>query len=210
MRYIPNVMAAATFDAGPYRPKLSELPKPLAKILTERDELGVRLNAAQARVNELASEGLDAAAQRQDDEEAAAAARAGKPIPRAARAERLAQDRHDAARALEAHVTAHTALTGEANEVRDQVRDYDGRDALRKEARERIAALAEKLADEVEAAVRSLAVQDYLCDGSYNTEARTWPTEVCPSLGNRIQRHDTTHEPVRGIITRAALTVLED
>lgn len=209
-RYLPNSTATATLDASPFRPKLSALPKKLAAALTERDALAVRLGEAQTRVNELSSTALDTAAQAKDDAAATAAARTGKPIPPATATAQLAREREEAARALEAHRTAHTALTAEASEVRDEVRDFDRREALREEARQRITVLADQLADEVEASVERLAVQDFLCNGTYDTRAATWPTEVCPSLTSRIRRHETTPEPVRDIIRRAALTVLED
>jgi hypothetical protein len=215
MRFTPNMTnwdGSARFTAGA-RPPLDMLPPKLATLLSERDTLAGKVSEADKLVRDLQDETLDLTAKQTDDQDAALAARSRKPIPAPVAADKLKADRLTAERDATAQKSAFEACTQEANAMVDVVRDETtaAAEAQRTKARTEIEAIADKLADKVEAAVLAGAIQDWLTKGSYYRDARTWITDVCPdSARYGIGRSNTTHYAIRDLIRGCATTTLED
>ena len=76
-------------------------------------------------------------------------------------------------------------------------------DAERAEVRASLAAKAEALASEVEAAVDRFATHDWLQSESYNRAATTWPTEILDLERYGLANHNTTPIPwIRAALVR--------
>jgi len=171
---------------------------------------------ARANLHSLAPTSLDDAAKAIDDKDASDAARAGKPIPPATAATKLAANRIAAERALEAMEGAFAAVTSECDEIASH--NYwdteDEREALRLKNLETIRKQAAKLADAVEAAVAAVGGVAYWLRGdTYETSVHTWAVDVIPRLGSRGFDHggpaDIGPVNVRDLIITAATTTLE-
>lgn len=209
-RFTPNSSGINDGHLAPGvgRPPLDQLPTDLAALLAERDTALERFGAAQQQLSHLSQPERDAEAKRTDDENDAAAARAGKKIPPASAARKLVADRDQAEREVQAHRAALAAVTNDVSTVLTANPDAAEKKAA---ARDRIAKLAEALADEVEKAVAESAVDDWLAGKGYFVRAETWPVDVDPTLSNHsLDRFNTNHHPVRDYIITAATTVLED
>jgi len=193
---------------GPTRPPLEQLPAELAALLAERDTALERYAGAVQEQSRLAQPERDAEAKHTDDENDAAAARAGKKIPPASSSKKLVADRDQAEREVQAHKAALAAVTNDVSTVLTANPDAPAKKAA---ARERIAKLAEQLADEVEKAVSESAVDDWLAGKGFYQRAETWPVDIIPVLANHSIDRTTIHPvPVRAAIIAAATTVLED
>ena len=214
MRYMPNQYTQNTsrrFDRGA-RPADNLISEGLLDLIVERDRIGEALSLAQTHANELAAESNDAAAKLADDTAATTAARAGKPVPPAVATRKLAEDREVAAREFDAQRAAYAAVTDEAETLAGELhaKGEPAAIAARTKARTRIEALANKLADEVEAVVKEGAAHDWLRTMHHAT-AETWAVDVAPDLSREgLHRGNTKPVPVRSLITRAALAVLEE
>lgn len=209
-RFTPNSSSFNDSHLAPGvgRPPLEELPADLAALLAERDTALERFHAAVQEQSRLADPERDAEAKRIDDESDAAAARAGKKIPPASATKKLIVDRDQAEREVVAHKAALAAVTNDVSTVLSANPDAAEKKAA---ARERIAKLAELLADEVEKAVAESAVDDWLAGRGYFVQAKTWPVDIIPELSRySIDRYNTQPLPVRVAIINTATTVLED
>lgn len=208
MRFITQAAGSVGLDPGPGRPPLDRLPTELAALLTERDRAREKLYAAEQQQAHLLEAERDAEAERTDDEAAAAAARAGKKIPPAAATAKLAADRAEALRTVQAHRTALAQVTNDVLGIRTANPDAaEAKAALR----EKIATAAAELATAVEDAVAACAVDDWLAGRGYYPRAETWVVEIEPNLAAAMMDRNTSpRRPVREYITAAATTVLED
>ncbi|MET8872932.1 hypothetical protein [Nocardia sp. NPDC004604] len=204
MRYTPNRGGQAIGPAAQQlnpggRPPLDLLPADLAKLITERDTIAERVNAADSARARLADEQCDRDAERADAEAATDAARAGKAIPPPKAVPKLAADREKAARELEAHKAALITVTSECENAKSKAwfASEDPRPDL-------LAALlpkAEALAAELEAAVTQFAARDWLGGYGYFTAAKVWAVAIDTDL----QRHGIDIDRTNPVDARALI-----
>jgi hypothetical protein len=217
MRYLPKQSASTNvtrFDPDK-RPPLDLLPKALADLLAERDKLAESGRLALLAAVNLEDEALTLAAQAKDDAAATSAARAGQPIPKPAAVAKLEADRAEAARGLAAQEAALNTVISECADhvylARDDQVANAAADKAKAKARTDIAALVDKLATAIEAAVEAGAAHDWIMTSLFYRDARTWPTDAIPDLVRHgLTRQNTATYSARQILSGAALAVLED
>lgn len=212
MRYIPRTTSTdAWFSAGA-RPSLDLIPPDLADLIRERDRILVQISDATGRVNELAGEHLDHAAELADAEAATAAARAGKPIPKPVAVSKLSADRTSAAEALQAQRDALAAVTNDCKELasRHYWDNLEQAQAARAKTRAAIETQARKLADVIEAAVAEGAAFDWLQQGTYYPAAAIWPTDLAQLSRHGLTQGNTDPVAVRTLIVNAATAALQE
>ncbi|MDT2010329.1 hypothetical protein FXW78_55080 [Rhodococcus opacus] len=206
-RYFPNQISSS-FNPGPSRPPLEQLPADLGALLAERDTALERYGVAQQTLSYLAQPERDAEAKRTDDENDAAAARAGKKIPPASATKKLIADRDQAEREVQAHKAAFAAVDNDCSTAFAANPEAEAEKAA---ARERVAKLADALADEIEREVAASALNDWLAGRGYFIRAEVSLMDVDPALeGQGINRMYGPHDSVRNYIRNIARTVLED
>lgn len=212
-RYFPNFNGAARLNPG-NRPPLELLPKNIVTLLTEYDEVFTRLAQAREDATAVTGEEHDRAARLADDATAATAARAGKPIPPAANADKLAADRVTTARAVTAYAAAHVDILNDThNAISDEFWSTQDKAAdARTKALVGIDNLIDQLATAVETAVSATAVRAWMgSGGGYYPAARTWLVDAVPDMTRHGLTHlNSTHYPVRDILRGTCHTVLED
>lgn len=210
-RHITLANARDRFNASA-RPPMDLIPKKLAALILERDRVLAQRDAAAQRVNDLTPHERDETAANVDQLAAAEAARKGEPIPAPTAAPQLARDREEAARALTAQEAALVDVTNECDTLASELY-WDAAAATATAAAKAIAeaeAAADRLADIVEAAVRRIAVHDWL-HGAYEPDARISAVDIVPDLARRgMARDDTRPIAVRQAIRNAATAALTD
>ncbi|MFE2121032.1 hypothetical protein ACFW9U_10280 [Rhodococcus aetherivorans] len=189
-----------------FRPPLEALPGQLAKLLTEYDTAIQRVRDAERERERLAQRERDEEARQADATAAAAAARAGKKIPPATAAAKLAADRDDAERNADAHRAAVKAIRNEIDEARDAAAD----DAEPTAAdRARIDEAAAAFADALEQAVADRAAYDWMTGSGYTAAARTWAVDVVPVLSNYgVSRDNGSIVGARAVVTNLVAALL--
>lgn len=190
------------------RPPLEALPAELAKLLTEYDTAIQRVRDAERERERLAQRERDEEARQADAAAAAAAARAGKKIPPAAAATKLAADREEADRAVAAHQAAVKAIRDDLDEARDTAADK----ARPGEAdRARVDEAAATFVTVIEQAVADRAAYDWMNGSGYTAAARTWAVDVVPALTNYgIGRDNSSTVAARAVVTNLVAALLEE
>lgn len=181
------------------RPPLEALPVELAKLLTEYDTAIQRVRDAERERERLAQRERDEEARQADATGAAAAARAGKKIPPATAAAKLAADRDDAERNVDAHRAAVKAIRDEIDEARDAAADAAEPTAA---DRVRIDEATAAFADVIEQAVADRAAYDWMRGAGYTAAAQTWAVDVVPALKSHgIGRDNSSIVGARAVVT---------
>lgn len=190
------------------RPPLEALPAELAKLLTEHDTAIQRVRDAERERERLAQRERDEEARQADAAAAAAAARAGKKIPPAAAAAKLAADRDEADRAVAAYQAAVKAIRDDLDDARDTAADKARPgDADRARIEEATATFIEAL----EQAVADRAAYDWMTGRGYTAAARTWAVDVVPTLTNcGIGRDNSSTVAARAVVTNLVDALLEE
>ncbi|UYP19773.1 hypothetical protein OED52_04235 [Rhodococcus sp. Z13] len=191
------------------RPPLEALPADLAKLLAEYDAAQARVRDAERERDRLAQPERDDEARQADAAAAAAAARAGKKIPPATAAAKLAADRDESVRAADAHRAAVKAIRDDLDEARDAAllsitgpNDKD-RDRVAKAAADFVAVLEQAIADR--------AVYDWLRGRTYFANAQTWAVDVVPALRHHAMgRDNSTLVHARAVVTNLVDALMED
>lgn len=163
------------------RPPLEALPAELAKLLTEYDTAIQRVRDAEREREHLVQRERDEEARQADAAAAAAAARAGKKIPPAAAATKLAADREEADRAVAAYQAAVKAIRDDLDEARDTAAD---KARPGETDRARVDEAAAAFVTVIEQAVADRAAYDWMNGSGYTATARTWAVDVVPVLSN--------------------------
>lgn len=186
------------------RPPLDQLPDNIVALLTEYDAALVRLRDARGNREHLGNPDRDKEARRADAAAAAAAARAGKKIPQAANATKLANDRDDAERAFTAHQSAVQAIRDDLDNARAEApATGDDRTSIDKATAEFVATVEQAIADR--------AAGEWMRGSGYSTQAATWAVDIIPALGNHgLSRSTSPTVHARAIINNLIDALLED
>ncbi|WP_138842748.1 hypothetical protein [Rhodococcus pyridinivorans] len=190
------------------RPPLEALPTEIATLITEHDAAQVRVRDAERERDRLAHTDRDNEARNADADAAAAAARAGKKIPPATTVAKLAVDRDEAARAVDAHRAAVKAIRDDLDEAcaaalhRLTGPDQADHHRVDKAAAALIAALEQTVADR--------AAYDWLNGKRYSADAATWANDVIPALNNHMARKGAPIVRARAVVTNLVAALLED
>ena len=173
----------------PYnRPPLKSLPAPLAKLLTEHDEITARLEAAEETLADYRDnypaklkEAQDADAQANAD-----AARHGKPINATAHVDALRIAKENAEATQAAMTQAKSNVFNEAWDAKDTAREDPKYATATDKARAEIAEAAAPLLVAITAATEAAALEEWVTEGlPYDTTAALSVNDLMSSDGGR-------------------------
>jgi len=186
------------------RPPLEALSADLATLITEYDAAQTRVRDAERERDRLAQSDRDDEARQADAAAAAAAARAGKKIPPATTSAKLAVDRDESLRTVDAHRAAVKAIRDDLDEARDaELQIITGPSEA---DRRRVTEAAADFVAVLEQAIADRAVYDWLRGRTYAPNAQTWAVDLIPAL----TRHALGRDNTTIINARTAVTNLVD
>ncbi|OWY81744.1 hypothetical protein D1O33_03410 [Rhodococcus rhodochrous] len=191
------------------RPPLEALSTDLATLITEYDAAQTRVRAAERERDRLAQPERDDEARQADAAAAAAAARAGKKIPPATAAAKLAADRDESVRTVDAHRAAVKAIRDDLDAARDAA--LQTATGPSEKDRDRVAKTAADFVAVLEQAIADRAAYDWLRGRTYEPNAQTWAVDLVPALKNRaIDRSNDTIVNARTVVTNLVNALMED
>ncbi|MDJ0398853.1 hypothetical protein [Rhodococcus rhodochrous] len=191
------------------RPPLEALSADLATLITEYDAAQTRVRDAERERDRLAQPERDDEARQADAAAAAAAARAGKKIPPATAAAKLAADRDESVRTVDAHRAAVKAIRDDLDAARDAA--LLSSTGPSEKDRDRVAKTAADFVAVLEQAIADRAAYDWLRGRTYAPNAQTWAVDLVPALKNRaIDRSNDTIVNARTVVTKLVDALMED
>lgn len=219
-RFIPQQSGTVrSWGAGIMRPPLELLPGgaagELAKLLLQHDRVAAQVSDAETEYQRVSDPAREVEAKAIDESVAVEAAKAGKPtLPKPVAVPQLEIDRQAAERAFgvqqAALVSCRAGLEDWTNNyLTEHEAEIDRRDT---ENRERVEALADELADAIEAAVAGRAITDWLRGERFYSAADVFLHDVEPRLGTHwgLRRADTQPIAVRQIAHGVVSAVFDE